>query len=188
MDYRHLVIVRPCPGPPSNVVAAYENLAIVRRGDPDEMAQAGNLDNLPRPWIPASCPDDLREAVWVWCDAFVRWLNHEYAWRPVHMVPPCWPRHPHIANELPVLAMWRWLAQESLSAEAIEDWHRHTYPLFLDRMTSRLGESSCRTGRHQDWPAESRHAAHDATDAGDDRAEMIYRDTHPPTSIGTGRP
>ena len=41
----------------------------------------------------------------------------------------------------------------------MEEWNRYAFPMFSDRMTERLGESTCRTGRHQDWPAESRYAA-----------------------------
>ena len=81
----------------------------------DEMAESGvDLNDLPRPWVPGQCPDDLREGMWTWCDAVAGWLNREYVWRPTQLIPPCWPRHPHLANELPVLAFTRWLAEDSL--------------------------------------------------------------------------
>jgi hypothetical protein len=175
------LIVEPFPQPPGSVVRAWELLQVLRRQDPDEMAEAGvdNSTHLPRPWLPSGCDDELREGVWMWCDAAAAWLNREYTWRPQQMIPPCWPQHPHIANELPVLVFLRWLAEDSLGPEALEEWHRYTVPMFLDRMTNRLGESTCRTGRHQDWPAESRYHNYFADELMNDRADRIHLDTHP---------
>jgi hypothetical protein len=99
--------------------------------------------------------------------------------RPTQLIPACWPRHPHLANELPVLAFTRWLAEDSLGPESIKDWHRYALPMFLDRMTSRIGESSCRTGKHQDWPAESRYTAFFSDELANDRADVIHIDSHP---------
>jgi hypothetical protein len=152
-------IAEPFPTPPADVLRALHLLAVVRRGDPHEMAQAGNLHNLPRPWEPATCPDELREAVWDWCDAVAAWINHDSTWRPTQLIPSCWPRHPHIARELAVIAVQRWHAEQATSPDPTEDWHRYTLPMFLDRMTSRLGEVSCRTGQHTDWPAAARYSA-----------------------------
>jgi hypothetical protein len=66
------------------------------------------------------CPQELRAAVWGWCDGVAEWINHEYAWRPTQMIPLCWPPHAHIARELPV-AFQRCTAAESTSYEAIDD-------------------------------------------------------------------
>lgn len=179
MVSRQFVIVNSCPSPPGSVLRAWELLQIVRRGDPDEMAETRvDLNHLERPWVPGACSDELREAVWTWCDAAAAWLNREYAWRPTHLIPPCWARHPHIANELPVLVFNRWLADDALGPEALEEWHRYALPTFLDRMQNRLGESTCRSGKHQDWPAESRHAAYLSAELADDRADVIFGDTH----------
>lgn len=178
------MIVTPFPMPPGSVVRAWELLRVVRRGDPDEIAETGvDLDNLARPWVPGTCPDDLREGMWTWCDAAAAWINREYTWKPTHLVPPCWPRHPHIANELPVLVFSRWIAEDSLGPEALEDWHRYTLPMFLDRMHTRLGESTCRSGKHQDWPAEARYTAFFGDELANDRADLIYTDTHEPTPL-----
>lgn len=173
------VIVNPYPRPPGSVLRAWELLQVVRRGDPDEMTETGvDLNHLERPWVPGGCSDDLREGVWIWCDAVASWINREYAWKPTHLIPPCWTRHPHIANELPVLAFSRWLADDALGPEALEEWHRYALPTFLDRMQNRLGESTCRSGKHQDWPAESRHAAYVGNELANSRADAIYADTH----------
>jgi hypothetical protein len=53
----------------------------------------------------------------------------------------------------------RWTAENAAGPEPVEEWNRYAFPLFCDRMAQRLGESTCRTGKHQDWPAESRYIA-----------------------------
>jgi hypothetical protein len=171
-------IISPFPRPPGAVLFALEQLAILRLGDASEMQVAGDLADLPRPWEPASCPDDLRTAIWEWCDAVAGWLNDEFAWRPAQMVPPCWPRHPHLARELPILAVLRWEAEESTSPDLLEDWHRYALPMFGDRMATRLGESTCHTtGKHQDWPAAGRAAAYHDPGAIADRWSVLHTDT-----------
>jgi hypothetical protein len=153
-------ILEPFPAPGPGIRLTLNRLAILHRGDPREMHAAGDLTNLPHPWEPDSCPDELRDAVWSWCSAVGGWINTQYAWRPTQMIPPCWPLHPHIARELPTLAVLRWEADVATSPDLLEEWHRYTLPLFLDRMAGRLGESTCRTaGKHQDWPAAGRVAA-----------------------------
>jgi hypothetical protein len=154
------VIVLPFPPPPMIVLGALELLADVRRREAGRPARADIVSDLERPWEPASCSSELSAAVWEWCSDMVAWLNHEYAWRPAQMIPACWRRHPHIARELPVLAVLRWQAESASSPELVEEWNRYAFPMFCDRMVGRLGESTCRTGRHRAWPAESRYAAH----------------------------
>jgi hypothetical protein len=178
-DHQPFRIASPFPVPPGAVVRALELLQILRRGDPDEMAEAGDLTNLPRPWDPATCPTELREAVWEWCDLVAAWVNRDYVWRPTHIIPACWPHHPHIARELAVLAILRWNAEESSSPEGVEEWHRYSFPLYCDRMSNRLGESTCRTGKHIDWPAEGRYGAFAEDDSSEERQRVIYADTRP---------
>lgn len=168
-------IAEPLPAPPRTVTHALHLVDIVRRGDPAEMKRAGDLTDLPRPWDPASCPEKLRQDLWEWCDRVADWVNHEYAWRPVDMIPACWPRHPHIARELAVLAVLRYTAEQAPDPGPVEEWHRYSLPMFLDRMTARLGESGCRTGKHIDWPAAARHAAF--VESSGERRQAIVADT-----------
>jgi hypothetical protein len=174
-----LVILTPFPPPPPAVARSLELLAVLRRGDPKEMHAAGDLTDLPRPWEPSSCPAELREHVWTWCEEVSRWLNHQYAWRPAQLIPPCWPRHAHIARELAVLAVLRWDAEQAATPAVVEDWHRYTWPMFSDRMFTRLGESTCRTGKHQDWPAAGRIDAYASRDATEERQDLFKADVHP---------
>jgi hypothetical protein len=37
------------------------------------------------------------------------------------MIPACWPRHPHIGRELPVLAVLRWTAENAAGPELVEE-------------------------------------------------------------------
>jgi len=181
------VILTRFPPPPRSVLHMLDLLEVLRRGNADEMNSAGDLTDLPRPWDPTSCPDDLRADVWGWCDAVAAWLNQEYAWRPTQMIPPCWPRHPHIARELPVLAFLRFWAGKATGPEPMEEWHRYSFPAFCERMFTRLGESTCRTGKHIAWPAQGRDAAYTEAATTENRQAVIYADTHPPIPLHTVR-
>jgi hypothetical protein len=152
-------IVTPFPDPPEQLTDVLTRLGIRNRGDTEEMAAPGNLSAVPIPWELARCPNPLREAIWRWCDEVAAWLNHEYVWHPTKMIPPCWPRHPHIARELPNLAILRWQAEQSPTLELMEEWHRYALPNFSERMLDRLGEGGCRSGRHVAWPAAAGYAA-----------------------------
>jgi hypothetical protein len=171
-------ILSPFPRPPGVVLLSLEQLAVLQSSTPAEIRAIGDLTELPRPWEPVSCPDDLRAAVWEWCDAVAVWLNDDFAWRPTQMIPPCWPRHPQIARELPLLSVLRWEAERSASPDMLEDWHRNTYPMFGDRLVIQLGESTCRTAaKHQDWPAAGRAATYSDPAAIADRWLVIRSDT-----------
>lgn len=175
------MIASPFPAPPDAVQEVLALLDLVASGDEAVIVELGDTSDLPRPWLPATCHPDLRRQVWHWCDDVVTWINHEYAWRPAGMIPGCWPLHPHLVHEVPTLACLRALAEQAYSPDQLEEWHRYTLPTFLDRAASRLGESSCRTGRHAEWPAGPRHDAQtdDASRAA--RAAVFNADTADPS-------
>ena len=51
-------------------------------------------------------------------------------------------------------------------------------------MLNRLGESGCRTGKHAEWPAKSRHLSYNSDEAVEDRQTLYYQDTaEPPTEL-----
>jgi len=152
-------LVIPFPTAPVEIRQALHHLAVMKSGDAGAVEALGNIKDAPRPWEPASCNDELRRILWTWCDEVAAWVNHEYAWRPSSLIPSCWAAHPHIARELPALACQRLDADTSLSVDATEDWHRHTLPQFLERLSARLGESACRNDKHVDWPAAGRYEA-----------------------------
>lgn len=185
-----MALIEAFPPPPPLVAHTLTRLRVVRNGDP---AALGPLDDLARPWEPATCSPRLREQLWWWCDEVAAWLNNDYAWRPGQLIPACWPAHPHLAHELPVLACLRVDAEAAITPEPLDAWHREALPQFVDRMSARLGESGCRTGSHTDWPAAARHDAYFSEAALAARQRAFHIDTHldePPPSpkIDLARP
>lgn len=179
-----MVIVSKFPQAPATIRQALVVMQIIRSGDREAIAELGDITDPPRPWDPASCPPELREQLWRWCDSVATWINEQYSWRPGSLIPGCWPRHPHIANELAVLACLRDAGNEPTAPpDLLEEWHRHALPLFLDRMASRLGQSTCSTGTHQDWPAASRHDSFSGPAAARERDDLFHADSHPPQQL-----
>jgi hypothetical protein len=173
-----VVIADAFPTPPAVVGEAFAQLAVARFGDEEQREELGPLEHLPRPWDPATCPPTLRREVWVWLDDVAAWINGGYSWQPDRTIPACWPAHPHIAHELAVVASVRLAANEALTADVLESWHRYALPTFLDRMAARLG-SGCQPGRHPDWPGGARYHEFIADQAVDRRAELFAGDVGP---------
>jgi hypothetical protein len=182
-----MVIVTAFPAPNASVEHAMNMQRVARTGDADDIAKLGDVDTLPKPWEPASCPDELRHQLWLWLDLVVAWINHDYVWRSTDLIPDCWPQHPHIASELAVIACKRVVAGDAHTPEQLDDWHRHVLPDFLDRIALRLGDGGCRAGKHTDWPAAGRH--HQAVQPGATqfRRETFFRDTHPFSAVPDSR-
>ncbi len=168
-------IVEPFPAPPRLVETAYAKLRVVLTGTDEQIAALGPLERLDRPWDPAQCSRAIRDQVWYWLDDVAAWVNHEYGWGVERLIPPCWPAHPHIAHELAVLADQRYTAALAFHAGAVEEWHRYSLPLFLDRMTARLG-NRCVT-KHDEWPAAARYRAFTTGPAAADRHARFDEDS-----------
>jgi hypothetical protein len=115
------------------------------------------LASTPRPWDPPNCPPPLRHEIYIWLDEVVGWLNEEHAWRVDRMIPVCWLDHPHIVHELATVACLRWAALHAPTATPLEEWHHATLPLFLDRISQRIGPTACPPGRHQPHPGVTRN-------------------------------
>ena len=152
------MVTRPFPEPGRLVVAAYRELDIAQAGTTQESAVLGRVEALGRPWDPPSCSPAVRKQVWAWLDEVAGWVNHEHGWGVDRLIPPCWPAHPHIGHELAVLADQRRTAELALTSELLEEWHRYSLPMFLDRLVRRLG-NRCLT-KHDEWPAAARHRAY----------------------------
>ncbi len=162
-------LLRPFPGPPPLVAAAFTDLAdiaaltdLAARGNTNaanQLAQYGDLDTTPRPWDPATCTATLRAQLWDWLDHVVEWVNHQHVWNPDRAIPGCWPHHPHLTREIAVLAALRYDAARALTPGPLEEWHRWALPTFTDRMRTQLGRA-CPPGQHTPWPAHSRHHDH----------------------------
>ena len=131
----------------------------------------------------------MRQQVWAWLDEVAAWVNHEYAWNLERLIPPCWPAHPHIAHELAVLADQRHTAGRALSSDQLEEWHRYSLPMFLDRLATRLG-NHC-VSKHDECPASSRHRSYTAEANQRQRTGWFADDlntTSPPIPAAAGHP
>lgn len=152
-------LVRAFPTPGPLLGTAYRDLYLAAEGSDNQKATIGDPNLLPKPWDPPTCRNpQLRAELWTWLDAVVIWVNHEYVWDPEGTIPPCWPLHPHIVQEVAVMADQRRRASVALDSNALEEWHRYTLPGFLERLRSRL-KAHCDQD-HQPWPARSRHVRH----------------------------
>ncbi|MBT9273665.1 hypothetical protein KMZ32_06205 [Phycicoccus sp. MAQZ13P-2] len=164
------------PRPGRRVEHAYRELNVALYGDDNEKKALGNSAALARPWDPPTCVDpELRAEVWDWLDRVATWINHEYVWDPTAMIPPCWPKHPHLVHEIAVIADLRRRAGLALTSEALEEWHRYALPAFTDRMRQRL-KAQCEDQDHQTWPAQGRHKRHLAQSAVDERGRHFQND------------
>lgn len=149
-------MVHPFPKPGSRLELAYRELRLAKEGTE---AQANVINQrsgpLPKPWIPATCVDPkLRAELWTWLDAVVVWYNHEFVFEPTDIIPACWPKHPHIVNELAVLADLRRRAENADDSDFLEEWHRYALPAFVERMRHRLA-GHCKDHHPEKWPAHS---------------------------------
>lgn len=149
-------LARPFPRPGRGIRLAYRELDLALNGDDAQRKAIGDPSLLPRPWDPGSIDlPQLREELWDWLEAVVDWINTEHVWNPTHLVPACWPAHPHLVHEIAVLADQRHKAGQANHSDALEEWHRYALPAFFDRRRARI-HTAC-DSRHHDWPARPGH-------------------------------
>ena len=154
------LLVCPFPQPGPGLTRAYRDLDIAQHGTDKQRTALGDLDWLPRPWVPDTLSRSLRRELWDWLADVVPWINEHHTWQIGAAIPVCWDRHPHLVLELTTVTDLRYRAARSLTGDALEDWHRIYLPAFLDRLAQRLG-SSCDT-KHTTWPGRPRHARYAA--------------------------
>jgi len=139
IDPALLVTRFPLPG--QHVALAYHELDQAENGTDEDRAALGRLDRLPRPWDPATCLEPrLRNELWAWLDDVVAWINHNHVFDPVDAIPACWPHHPHLVNDLAVLADQRRRAAYTYTSDALNAWQQTTLPVFLDRMRHKVAD------------------------------------------------
>ena len=176
--HRSVPMVLPFPRPGWLIRDAYQDLEVAANSSLQRLPTFSGLDDLPRPWDPASCTDPaLRREVWEWLDAVVAWHNHEQVWDVHATILTCWPHHPHLVQQIAVLADQRHHAGQALTSDLLEDWHRYTLPAFTDRMTAHLREHCADT--HQPWPAQGRHTRYQAEPSHADRQSRFDLATAP---------
>jgi hypothetical protein len=187
-------IVREFPAPTNLLISAFAELQIARSDDEGARRTLGDISALARPWDPPTCPPTLRDALWIWLDRVVAWINHEYTWRHDQVIPACWPAHPHVVHEVAVIACLRYAAGHALTADALEDWHRYALPAFFDRISARFGGAPCQPGEHKKWPSAARYTDYESDSAVRKRIDRYALDTDrrpcahpPPPPSRTGR-
>ena len=152
---RHMAKAFPAPSP--IVVGALDELRLATVSPPESLSELRTLATLPRPWDPPTCPTELRRLIYAWLDEVAAWINEEHTWRVERVIPICWVDHPHIVHEIATVACLRWETEHAASAAVLEDWHRYTLPMFLERVAQRLGPTGCPPGRHQPHPGDARN-------------------------------
>ncbi len=166
-------MANPFPAPSPVIHATLDELRLAAVSPPESENGLRRLAMLPRPWDPPTCPPELRQLVYTWLDHVVAWINEEHTWRVERLIPICWMQHPHIVHELATVASLRWEAEYAVTAAVLEEWHRYTLPMFLDRIVQRIGVTGCPPGRHQPSPGDARNALYRGAE--DSSARRIRR-------------
>lgn len=156
------VIVRPFPEPGAALRAAMAQLQHANLDAPVDDQAVHGLTQMPRPWDPGSCTGRIRSELWTWLDQVAMWVNEQHLWNVTRPgIPECWPAHPHLVHDLAVLACSRYFTRFAVTPAALEDWHRHQLPGFLERLRDRLGDG-CQPSKHQPRPRRERDESHAA--------------------------
>lgn len=168
-------LLEPFPVPPPLVEHAFHTLTVAETGTDPHRHAVGDPARLPRPWNPAAITDPhLRAQIWDWLETVVVWINTQYTWDPEDLISPCWPRHPHIVRELAVIADQYRRAEAAVTSIPLEEWHRYTLPMFLDR-TRRRQRGHCDDGGHKPSPSHGQHTRHTSGPTHQQRHDA-YRD------------
>ena len=164
------------PAPSPVIGAALDELRLAAVSPPESENELRRLAVLPRPWDPPTCPTELRRLVYTWLDDVVAWVNEDHTWRVDRVIPICWMQHPHIVHELATVASLRWEAEYAVSAAVLEEWHRYTLPMFLERIAQRIGATGCPPGKHQPDPGNARHALYRGPEESSSRRRRRHHD------------
>ena len=153
-------MVQPFPEPGLQVRVSMDALQLYATNPPESEEDVRRLAEMPRPWDPAGCSGQLREEMWRWLDQVAIWINEQHLWNVARPgIPECWPAHPHLVHDLAVVACARHYTRYAVNPSALEEWHRHGLPMFLDRLRDRLGDG-CQPGKHMARPRTERDDMH----------------------------
>ncbi len=119
-----------------------------------------------RPWNWFEADREEAATLWRILEEFVDYLNHRYLERAEQRVPPCWPEHGALVEELSSLFWSRWVAFESADASpaGAQSFNSYLLPGFVERMPVWLGPDRlrrCQAGKHEPRPVEEEWAADD---------------------------
>lgn len=175
VETRNEFMVTAFPAPGMQVRLAYRDINLALNGNDEQKEEVGPYYSLPKPWIPSTCTSaDLRFDLWRWLGEVVGWLNREYTWEVSSLIPGCWAEHPHIVNELAVVADQRRRCEIAETSMPMEEWHRYTLPSFIARMKERT-RNQCED-QHQSWPGRNRYFHYLSHEQGEQREERYALD------------
>jgi len=169
-------MAKPVPAPSPVISSALDELRLAAVAPPESENELRRLSVLPRPWDPATCTPELRRLIYTWLDDVVAWINEDHTWKVERVIPICWMEHPHIVHELATVAFLRWEAGYAVNATVLEEWHRYTLPMFLERIVQWIGTTGCPPVKHQPHPGDARHALYRGADQANSRRRRRGQD------------
>lgn len=127
-------------------------LPLPEREDDAGTPLANLIDEGRPPWAWSNLTENEADQLYTSLLWFVATCNDQYAVDPGDVIPACWPAHPRLVHELPVLYWGWWAAHRDTRATpltALEFYGRHLAD-FQRRLNSLLGPAvtSCRKGTH----------------------------------------
>jgi hypothetical protein len=120
----------------------------------EDLESADSRRGSPRSWCWRDLGPKAAEELWSQLTDWVRWLRSRYPL--AKKVPPCWPEHPEVVEELTAL----WLAWQhayvdpNAALTAPAEWHDHWLPGLLHRLEHGSFALNC-SGKHAPRPSSS---------------------------------
>jgi hypothetical protein len=112
--------------------------------DPQRSARSAT----PTAWCWRTLGEQGAGELWSQLEDWVAWIRHRYPL--AKKIPPCWPEHPEVVEEL--TALWlAWQAayeQPDTQLTAAADWHDRWLPGFLHRLEHGTHAINCSETHH----------------------------------------
>jgi hypothetical protein len=128
-------------------------LAVPEEPFTDELDRlvGGVLGRRPRPVAWATLDVDEAAQAWADLDPWVRWLVRRYL-IDAREIPPCWPRHGDVVEELSALRTAHQAAFDPSGAPTgPADWH-HGLAATRSRLRDLVARTGCRPAEHRQLP------------------------------------
>ncbi len=114
------------------------------------------------PWAWSNLDDEEAQELHTSLLWFIHTYNSQYAVEVTHVIPACWPEHPRMVHELPVLYWAWWMSHRDRKATPGDAavFYSETLVRFQDRLPTLLGDGAvtCRKGKHSGESTELRNA------------------------------
>lgn len=110
------------------------------------------LDQESLPPLPVCVPALTDDEYDLWLHDLTTWLDWLIATHAVdhRTIPPCWPQHPGLVEELSALqTAWHTAYAASAPGTAPLDWHTR-FDACRQRLTESTARTGCRPGAHRD--------------------------------------